>query len=81
MAAALDSGHIASVGLDVYEHEPRIDARLVANDRALLVPHLGTHTTETLAKMEAHAMENAKRAVCGQSLLTIVPEQLSEEKT
>lgn len=76
MAVALDEGRVAAVGLDVYEREPLIDERLVRNERALLVPHLGTHTIETLAKMESHAMENAKRAVLGQELLSIVPEQL-----
>lgn len=76
MAKALDDGHIAAVGLDVYENEPAVDERLVKNERALLVPHLGTHTTETLAKMESLAMENARRGVCGEKLLTIVPEHL-----
>lgn len=76
MAEALDSGHIAAVGLDVYEKEPLIDERLVKNERALLVPHLGTHTVETLAKMESHAMENARRGVYGEVLLSIVPEQV-----
>lgn len=74
MAKALDEGHVAAVGLDVYEREPLIEEQLVKNERALLVPHLGTHTVETLAKMEAHAMENARRAVLGQKLLSIVPE-------
>ncbi|KAH7409647.1 putative 2-hydroxyacid dehydrogenase [Cadophora sp. MPI-SDFR-AT-0126] len=77
MAAALDSGKIAAVGLDVYEFEPKIEAALVANERALLIPHLGTHTTETLAKMESLAMENARRGAFGEELLTVVPEQLS----
>lgn len=76
MAEALDSGKIAAVGLDVYEREPEVDKKLIANERALLVPHLGTHTVETLAKMESLAMENARRGVLGKSLLTIVPEQL-----
>lgn len=80
MATALDQGHVASVGLDVYEKEPQIDERLILNERALLVPHLGTHTTETLAKMESLAMENARRGVCGQELLTVVPEQASLRK-
>lgn len=76
MAAALDSGKIASVGLDVYEKEPEINASLIKNEKALLVPHLGTHTVETLAKMESLAMENARRGVLGEELLTVVPEQL-----
>jgi lactate dehydrogenase-like 2-hydroxyacid dehydrogenase len=80
MAKALDEGHIAAVGLDVYEREPAIDQRLVGNERALLVPHLGTHTVETLAKMEAHAMENAMRAVTGETLLSIIPEHLPAKK-
>ncbi|KAF2181163.1 hypothetical protein K469DRAFT_729564 [Zopfia rhizophila CBS 207.26] len=80
MARALDEGHIAAVGLDVYEWEPMIDERLVKNDRALLVPHLGTHTAETLAKMEGHAMENARRAVMGEELLSIIPEHLPVKK-
>jgi len=62
LASALEQGKVAAVGLDVYEKEPQIDPSLVKNDRALLIPHLGTHTTETLAKMESLAMENARRA-------------------
>jgi glyoxylate reductase len=76
MAAALKEGKIGAVGLDVYENEPEIHPDLITQQRALLVPHLGTHTTETLAKMETLAMENARRAVCGEELLTIVPEHL-----
>ncbi|RAR10367.1 tartrate dehydrogenase [Stemphylium lycopersici] len=79
MAEALDEGHVAAVGLDVYEREPVIDERLIKNERALLVPHLGTHTVETLAKMEAHAMENARRAVLGEELLSVVPEHLAAQ--
>ena len=76
MAAALESGKIASVGLDVYEREPEINESLAKNSRALLIPHLGTHTTETLAKMEGLAMENARRGCLGEPLLTVVAEQL-----
>jgi glyoxylate reductase len=46
------------------------------NTRALTIPHLGTHTTETLAKMESLAMENARRCCLGEPLLTVVAEQL-----
>ncbi|KAI0157377.1 putative 2-hydroxyacid dehydrogenase [Xylariaceae sp. FL1272] len=75
MADALESGKIGAVGLDVYEHEPAINEKLMKQERALMVPHLGTHTTETLAKMEAWAMENARRGVLGEELLTPIPEQ------
>jgi lactate dehydrogenase-like 2-hydroxyacid dehydrogenase len=78
MAAALEAGKIAAVGLDVYEREPEINQTLVKNSRALLIPHLGTHTTETLSKMEILAMENARRGCLGESLLTVVAEQLEK---
>lgn len=76
MADALEGGHIGAVGLDVYENEPAINEKLLRQERALMVPHLGTHTTETLAKMETWAMENARRAVMGEPLLTPVPEHV-----
>lgn len=76
LADALESGKVGAVGLDVYEREPEINEKLLRQERALLVPHLGTHTTETLAKMEAWAMENARRAVLGGPLLSPVPEHV-----
>ncbi|GAB1208534.1 hypothetical protein APSETT445_007285 [Aspergillus pseudonomiae] len=77
MAKALDSGKIASVGLDVYENEPRVNERLLQNERALMVPHLGTHIVETLAKMETWAMENARRAALGKRLFSPIPEHIA----
>lgn len=76
MVNMLEDGQVAAVGLDVYENEPAVHPGLVANERALLVPHMGTWTEETMAEMETCAMENARRAVCGEKLLTIVPECL-----
>ncbi|KAL3469807.1 D-isomer specific 2-hydroxyacid dehydrogenase [Aspergillus californicus] len=74
MADALESNHIAAVGLDVYEREPEINQKLMKQERALMVPHVGTHTTETLGNMETWAMENVRRAIVGQPLLSPVPE-------
>ncbi|KAJ5765413.1 hypothetical protein N7520_004972 [Penicillium odoratum] len=74
MADALESNHIGAVGLDVYEREPEINEKLMKQQRALMVPHVGTHTVETLAKMETWAMENARRAILGEPLLSPVPE-------
>jgi hypothetical protein len=59
----LESGKVVAVGLDVCEKEPVTNERPIKNENALLVPHLGTHRFETLAKMETCAMENARRAV------------------
>ncbi|KAE8390246.1 D-isomer specific 2-hydroxyacid dehydrogenase [Aspergillus alliaceus] len=65
MAKALDLGKIAAVGLNVYE---------------LMVPHLGTHTVETLAKMETCATENARRVAVGEPLLTPVPKHIHSKR-
>ena len=46
LVAALDSGHVASVGLDVYEDEPKIHPGLLANPHVILMPHMGTWTVE-----------------------------------
>lgn len=72
---ALDNGKVASCGLDVYEDEPRVHPGLVANQCVVLVPHMGTWTTETEQKMEEWTIANVKRVLEEGKLLSIVPEQ------
>ena len=43
---ALESGRIAGAGLDVYEHEPAVDPRLLALSNVVLLPHMGSATIE-----------------------------------
>jgi glyoxylate reductase len=72
LVEALDSGKVANVGLDVYEDEPNVHPGLVANERVLLVPHLGTHTYETQKGMEIVVINNIRAAVTKGKLLTPV---------
>lgn len=72
---ALASGHVASVGLDVFENEPEIHPGLLANKNVLLLPHMGTATIETDKKMEEWAIDNLRLAITEGKLKTIVPEQ------
>lgn len=51
LAAALAGHQLAGAGLDVYAHEPRISPALVACERAVLAPHIGSATTETRTAM------------------------------
>ncbi|KAK7993595.1 hypothetical protein PG989_006976 [Apiospora arundinis] len=76
----LQSGHVASVGLDVYENEPAIHPDLINHPRALLVPHMGTWTVETERAMEEATMANVQSALAGTGLTSAVPEQKREEK-
>lgn len=75
LVAALESGRVASAGLDVYEDEPQVHPGLIANPHVLLVPHMGTYTVETQTKMEEWTISNVRAAVLEGKLKSIVPEQ------
>jgi glyoxylate reductase len=48
---ALEAGRIFAAALDVYDHEPAIDPRLLACPRLTLAPHIGSATTEARTQM------------------------------
>ena len=58
LAAALKSGVIRSAGLDVYEREPAVDPALLKLENVVLLPHLGSATTETRVAMGERALSN-----------------------
>ena len=69
---ALESNHILSVGLDVFEHEPQIPAALLNHPRAVLLPHVGSATTETRTAMGQLCLDNLHAHFSGHPLLTPV---------
>ena len=75
LVAALDSGHVFSAGLDVYEHEPTVHPGLLKNPHVMLVPHMGTWTVETQSKMEEWCIGNVRAAVSEGRVLSLVVEQ------
>ena len=58
LADALKAGRIFAAGLDVYEQEPEVHPALLACENAVLLPHLGSATVETRARMAVVAAEN-----------------------
>jgi glyoxylate reductase len=46
LIAALQSGHLAGAGLDVYPDEPHVDPRLIAHPNVMTLPHIGSATVE-----------------------------------
>jgi lactate dehydrogenase-like 2-hydroxyacid dehydrogenase len=58
LIAALQAGTIGGAGLDVFEREPLVPAALVAMENVVLLPHLGSATTETRVAMGMRAIDN-----------------------
>ncbi|HWN67046.1 MAG TPA: D-glycerate dehydrogenase [Haliangium sp.] len=55
---ALESGHLRGAALDVYEHEPQVDPRLLAMKNVVIVPHIGSATEEARNAMARIAATN-----------------------
>ncbi|MBT5569968.1 MAG: D-glycerate dehydrogenase [Alphaproteobacteria bacterium] len=56
----IEAGKIAGAGLDVYEHEPAVDPRLLASDNVLLLPHLSSATVEGRQEMGEKVLVNIR---------------------
>jgi len=72
LAKALELGHLAAAGLDVYADEPTIHPRLLAAPRTVLLPHIGSATEETRRKMATIAIANVQSVLNGKPPLTPV---------
>ncbi|MBC7364114.1 MAG: D-glycerate dehydrogenase [Candidatus Aminicenantes bacterium] len=72
LVEALENGRIWAAGLDVYEHEPEIDLRLLKLKNVVLLPHIGSATYETRKKMCFLAVENLLRGLRGEKPLSLV---------
>ncbi len=58
LVEALKMNEIWGAGLDVYENEPEIHPDLLEMDNVVLLPHIGSATTETREKMSQMAARN-----------------------
>ena len=56
---ALARGRLAGAGLDVYEHEPRLTPGLSDLANVVLLPHLGSATTQVRSRMAELCADNA----------------------
>jgi len=65
LAAALERGQLLGVGLDVFEHEPRVPPALVSCPRAILMPHLGSSTPAARAAMAELAAQSIADVLAG----------------
>lgn len=66
----------SGVGLDVYEDEPKTHDGLLRNQKVMLLPHMGTWTTENQYQMELCAISNIREAIEKGKLLSPIQEQI-----
>ena len=67
LVRALQQGQLAGAGLDVFEHEPAVTAPLLEMPNVVLLPHIGSATTETRTAMAMLAVENAIDVLSGRN--------------
>ena len=60
LARMIDAGSIAGAGLDVFEHEPAINPKLVKSDRVVALPHMSSATLEGRIDMGEKVIINIK---------------------
>ena len=68
LADALAAGRLAGAGLDVFEHEPKVEAKLLTLNNVVLLPHLGSSTIEARTGMGHKVIANIAAFIAGEPL-------------
>jgi lactate dehydrogenase-like 2-hydroxyacid dehydrogenase len=71
---ALQNKTIMSAGLDVFVHEPKVPAELIAMENVVLLPHVGSASEHTRRAMGQLVVDNLLAWGAGKPPLTPVPE-------
>jgi glyoxylate reductase len=67
LARLIEAGAIAGAGLDVFEHEPAVNPKLLSSDRVVALPHMGSATIEGRVDMGEKVIINIKTFLDGHS--------------
>jgi glyoxylate reductase len=67
LAERLAARAIGGAGLDVYEHEPAVNRKLLGLDNVVLLPHMGSATLEGRIAMGEKVIVNIKTFIDGHS--------------
>ncbi len=65
LARLIEAGAIAGAGLDVFEHEPAVNPKLLASNRVVALPHMGSATLEGRIDMGEKVIINIKTFLDG----------------
>lgn len=66
LIAALQTGHVAAAGLDVFADEPNVPAGYLALENVVLTPHIASATTETREAMGHLVLDGIEAVLAGQ---------------
>ncbi len=65
LARMIEAGSIAGAGLDVFEHEPAVNPKLLASSRVVALPHMSSATIEGRIDMGEKVIINIKAFLDG----------------
>src|SRR5690606_8503296 len=65
LARLIDAGALAGAGLDVYEHEPSVNPKLLTSERVVALPHMSSATIEGRVDMGEKVIINIKAFLDG----------------
>ncbi len=66
LVEALEEKRIAGAALDVYEHEPQVEPRLLTLANVVLTPHIGSASLDTRARIADIVADNVLAVIRGQ---------------
>jgi len=73
LADALETGHIAAAGLDVFSKEPHVSQRLLDLEQVVLTSHIGSATAQCRTDMVMRGIANISRFIESGEVLDPVP--------
>jgi len=73
LIAAIKARRLSGAALDVYEDEPKLSEGMEEMEELLLLPHIGSASTETRDRMALLAADNVLDALAGKTPRSLVP--------
>src|SRR6478672_4633060 len=65
LARMIENNELAGAGLDVFEHEPAVNPKLLKSDKVVVLPHMGSATLEGRIDMGEKVIINIKTFLDG----------------
>jgi glyoxylate reductase len=72
LAEALEKGPLGAAGIDVFEHEPEVNAALIGRENVVMTPHIASAERATREAMAMMAVENVVAVMEGGEALNRV---------